>query len=112
MYILTYQHTVSHCIIHFVALEVVMDISNMYYESLKSNLLKGILHHPPKAVNHGRDIKFWGRSNFHKAARIVYKALRCLYVGVIFYFVPFSVLFLQWFTKVPEGAQEHKHEWA
>lgn len=71
-----------------------MDISNMYYESLKSNLLKGILHHPPKATNHGHDIVFSERSLFHKGGRVLYKLLRCLYVGVIFYFVPFSVLFL------------------
>ena len=84
----------ANCIIHFVALEVIIDISNMYYESLKSNFLKEILHHPPKTMVCGVDIQFSKRTMFHKIARIIYKILRCFYVGVIFYFVPFSVLFL------------------
>lgn len=40
IYMLSYQHTVSHCIIHFVALEVIMEVSNLYFESLKQNPLK------------------------------------------------------------------------
>lgn len=47
VYMLAYQHTVQHCIIHFVALEVIMEVSNLYFESLKTNLLKELLHHPP-----------------------------------------------------------------
>ena len=65
IYMLTYQHTVQHCIIHFVALEVIMEISNMYFESLKSNKLKEIMHHAPKVVIKGKDIKFSDRSFFH-----------------------------------------------
>lgn len=34
IYLLTYQHTVDHSIIHFVALHVIMDIPNLYLESL------------------------------------------------------------------------------
>lgn len=98
IYMLAYQHTVQHCIIHFVALEVIMEISNMYFESLKSNKLKEIMHHAPKYVKCGHEIKFTERSLFHKFARILYKVLRCFYVSVIFYFVPFSVLYLQWIT--------------
>jgi hypothetical protein len=101
---LTYQHTVQHCIVHFVALEVVMEISNMYFESLKGNLLKEVLHHPPDMVKSGSDISMSDRSCFHKGARVLYKILRCFYVSVIFYFIPFSVLLLQWMTKVPAGA--------
>ena len=109
---LTYQHTVQHCIVHFVALEVVMEISNMYFESLKGNLLKEILHHPPEQVKCGRDIYMRDRSCFHKCARLLYKFLRCFYVSIIFYFIPFSVMFLQWITKVDnseEGEHHHHH---
>jgi predicted nucleic acid-binding Zn ribbon protein len=91
---LTYQHTVSHCIVHFVALEVIMDVSNMYFEALKGNLLKEVLHHSPEVVKCGSTIVFRERTCFHKCARVLYKVLRCLYVSVIFYFIPFSVLFL------------------
>ena len=103
---LAYQHTVQHCIIHFVALEVIMEISNMYFESLKGNKLKEIMHHAPKCVKSGKDIKFSERTLFHKGARILYKVLRSFYVSVIFYFVPFSVMYLQWIT-VPETCEAH-----
>jgi hypothetical protein len=97
LFMLSYQHTVSHCIIHFVALEVIMELSNLYYESLLGNKLKPVLHKAPKVEKRGKDIKFSERSLFHKVARIIYKSVRCLYVGFIFYFVPYVVLFLQWF---------------
>jgi predicted nucleic acid-binding Zn ribbon protein len=77
-----------------VALEVVMEISNMYFESLKGNLLKEVLHHPPEQVICGRDIEMKDRNCFHKCARVLYKFLRCFYVSIIFYFIPFSVMFL------------------
>jgi hypothetical protein len=96
LFLLAFQHTVSHSIIHFVALHVVMEISNLYFESLMGNKLKGVLHHAPKNERRGRDIKFSERSLFHKLARMFYKVLRCVYVGFIFYYVPFIVIFLQW----------------
>ena len=34
LYLLTFQHTVEHCIIHFVALEVIMEIPKLYFEAL------------------------------------------------------------------------------
>jgi hypothetical protein len=84
-----------------VALEVIMEISNMYFESLKGNKLKEIMHHPPKCVRAGKEIKFSERSVFHKFARLLYKVLRAFYVSVIFYFIPFSVMYLQWITVAP-----------
>ena len=40
MYMLVYQHTVEHCIIHFVALEVIVEIPHMYMGSLIDDKLK------------------------------------------------------------------------
>jgi hypothetical protein len=37
---LSYQHYVSHAIIHFVALEVIIEVSTMYLESLMDNPLQ------------------------------------------------------------------------
>jgi hypothetical protein len=34
IYLLTYQHTVEHCIIHFVALEIIVEVGKLYLESL------------------------------------------------------------------------------
>ena len=98
LYMLTYQHTVAHCIIHLIALEVIMDVSNMYFESLMSNQLKEVMHHPPKVVKKSSEIIICDRSLFHKIARVFYKLLRCFYVGFIFYYVPFVVIYLQWIT--------------
>lgn len=94
IYMLTYQHTVQHCIVHFVALEVIMEVKNLYFEALKNNMLKEVLEEPPSAELRGEDIQFSKRSCFHKFGRVFYKLLRTLYVGVIFYFVPFAVMYL------------------
>ena len=71
----------------------------MYFESIQFSKLKEVMHHAPKALIKGKDIKFSERTKFHKCARIFYKLLRMQYVGVIFYFVPFSVMFIQTFSK-------------
>lgn len=34
VYMLAYQHTIEHCIIHFVALEVVVELPKIYFESM------------------------------------------------------------------------------
>merc|ERR1719473_1342914 len=73
LWLLSLQHTISPCIMHFVALEVIMEVSNYYFEALMNNKLKVIMHHPPK---------------------LHIKGLRCLYVSVVFYYVPFFVIFL------------------
>jgi len=101
--LLTNQHTVDHCIIHFVALEVIMEVSSLYYEALLHNKLTQILHHPPKIVNFHRNMKWEDRSFFHKCARVFFKSLRALYFGVFYYYVPFAVLFTQWFLKISHG---------
>lgn len=80
-----------------------MEVGNLYFESLKNNYLKRVMHHAPIAEIKGSTIKFSQRSCFHKLARIVYRFLRMVYVGVIFYFIPFSVMWLQWIAIIPEG---------
>jgi hypothetical protein len=91
---LSYQHYVSHSIIHFVALEVVIELGEMYLESLMDNPLSQVLHHPVRIRHRGADIKFMDRSLFHKMARLTYKSLRGLYISIIFYYVPFSTIFI------------------
>jgi hypothetical protein len=98
--LLTGQHTVDHSIIHFVALEVIMEVSSLYYESLLHNKLTKIVHHPPKITNFNRDIVFADRSCFHKFARVFFKIFRAFYVGVIYYYIPFVIIFTQWFLPL------------
>jgi hypothetical protein len=42
---LSYQNNIQYCIVYFVALHVVMEVKNLYFESLKTNKLKEIMHH-------------------------------------------------------------------
>ena len=101
---LTNQQTVEFAIIHFVALEVIMEFPKMYYEALADNALKKVCHHPVKREHKGRSIAFLSRTCFHKLGRILYKINRSLYVSVVFYFFPFLVIFLSYFiTKAVCG---------
>lgn len=122
VFLLTYQHTTDHCIIHFVALEVIMEVTNYYFEAMMDNKLKNFIchkleHNPPcrpeittengeKRRRKGSDNIFSERSCFHKVARITYKMIRMFYVGLIFYFIPFSTLFMQYIyaDTAPHGA--------
>jgi len=97
IWILVTQRDISNCVIYFVALHVIMEVSNLYFSSLMGNKLKKVMEKPPKIDKRGRDIQFMKRSFFHKVARVIYKAFRAYYVSVIFYFMPFSVIYLQWF---------------
>ena len=65
VYRLSYQHTVEHCIIHFVALEIIMELNKIYFESLNDPKFKEIMHMRPTVKNKGINIKFGERSTFH-----------------------------------------------
>lgn len=82
-----------------------MEVKNLYFESLKTNKLKEIMHHQPKITYKGKDIKFSERTCFHKFARVVYKATRTFYAGFIYYFIPYSVFMIQFIVD----ADEEKH---
>ena len=94
VYMLSNQHSVEHCIIHFVALEVIMELPKMYFEALSDNYLRKVCHIHARNKWKCADLKFSQRTIFHKIARVLYKLLRGIYVSVIFYFIPFVVLFL------------------
>lgn len=98
--ILTFQKTVENSIIHFVALHVIMELPIMYFESLLDNPLKEIMHHHPHRIHRGKEIKFRDRPIFHKLARILYKVMRALYVALIFYFVPYLVIFFNFLARM------------
>ena len=57
IYLLAYQHTIEHCIIHFVALEVVVEVPKFYFESMKENeKLFEMFEHPMHITKRGKDI--------------------------------------------------------
>lgn len=96
IYMLTYQSKIEFCIIHFVALEVVVELPKIFFESQHyDNYLYNVFKAELAVENKTKNIKFSERTFFHKCARVAYKIMRCFYASVIFYYIPFIVLFLQ-----------------
>lgn len=95
LYMLLYQHSVEHCIIHFVALEIIVEIPHIYAESLVDDNIKARVFghtHELTVTNKGRDINFWSdRSVFNKIGRFFYCFTRVIYLSVVFYLQPFIV---------------------
>jgi len=89
LYMLLYQHSVEHTIIHFVALEIIVEIPHFYANALISDQLKVELFKENQHLhvhNKGSQIQWKDRSCYNKAGRIAYRFHRALYVSVIFYF--------------------------
>ena len=110
IYMLTYQHNVEHCIIHFVALEVIVEIPHILMGSMTNDMLKQRIfkqYHNLKITNHGRDIKFSDRELWNKFGRIFYKFARGIYVVVIFYFQPYLIMGLYIFMMKPGDIAHH-----
>lgn len=109
MYLLTYQKNVEYSIIHFVALEMIMELPSMYFMANNYHKMKEICHaHVEQAVI-GKDIQFSKRSMFHKIARVVYKVTRLIYVAIIYYFIPFGILFLTFYHAKIKDEDYHGH---
>ena len=73
----------------------------MYFEAMAYHKIKEVCHHTPRVVIRGRSIALKSRSWFHIFARILYKTLRAFYVSMIFYFVPFALIYFTYkFAKV------------
>ena len=100
IYMLAYQQTISYSLIHFVSLEVIIEFPKLYFEALAEGPIKELLHHKPKIRRHGRNIKFMERPYFHRVARVIYKIVRCFYVSVIFYFIPYTIFLVHWATPI------------
>ena len=98
------------CIIHFVAMEVIVELTKLYLEALKDNHLEEVFHKHPKIVQKGRDIKFSERSLFHKLARLLYKLTRCIYSSLVFYYAPFMVYFVLTFLSIAGGGEDSHEE--
>jgi hypothetical protein len=111
VYLLTYQHNVEHCIIHFVALEVIVEIPHILVGSLGASKLKSRIFantHSLKVTNRGRDITFKSRSCCNKISRVLYRFNRCIFVSFIFYGQPFYVMLIYFnYLEGGEVAQHH-----
>lgn len=88
IYLLLYQKTVEYCIIHFVALEVIVEIPHFYSEALVDDKIKDRIFsktHHLHVHNRGRDMSMSKRSCCNAMGRMFYCCFRLIYVSVIFY---------------------------
>lgn len=101
LWLLQSYKDVFKCIIHYVTMAVVCDLSKIYYASLGDDQLKEVFKQPVMRKNRGVEINFSDRRCFHKVARIIYKCLRAFYVSIVFYLVPFSSVLVPYFVGFP-----------
>lgn len=104
VFLLVNQEKADECIIYFISLKVIIEVSAFYFESLMHVKYVHLIHAPPKITNFNHSNKFGERSCFHKGGRIFFKAWRGLFVSLFYYYFPFFVLFGMW--GLPVGDHE------
>ena len=51
---------------HFVAMEVISEVTKIYFEGIvHTNKLVEVMHYKPRIIQRGEDIKFFERPKFH-----------------------------------------------
>ena len=104
IYMLLYQYKVDYCIIHFVALEIIVEIPGIFMSSLiDDKLIKRVFcDHNLEIKFKGSELDFWkDRSILNKGQRIIYRVSRSIYISFIFYFCPFFGLY--WYRWLKPG---------
>jgi hypothetical protein len=101
--LLVNQAAVDECIVYFLALKVLIEVSKFYFESLLHVKFVKLVGHAPAITNHNKDIEFSERSVFHKVARLFFKVARGLFVSVFYYYYPFFVFFGEWDLPIKAG---------
>ena len=97
LFMLLYQTTIQHCIIHLVTLEIIIEIPHIYMGSLMDDHLKDRLFEQNAHLhvhNKSSTIPWSSRSMSNKLGKMIYRIFRILYVSVIFYFQPFLLMFV------------------
>jgi hypothetical protein len=90
-------------------LHVISEVTEFYFEALASNnkLLEKIEEYFPEKETRGKNVLFSQRTLFHKFARITYRTFRMFYTSVIFYFVPFLPILIQFWHIYPDAPAHH-----
>jgi hypothetical protein len=109
--LLAFQHSIQHSIIHFVALEMIMEFGTLYFESQHhiGNKLTTLCHKHPVATVKGDDIVWKDRTCFHKCARILYRTFRLYYISCMFYMLPFWMYFILFNAEGGDPARSNGH---
>jgi hypothetical protein len=112
-------------VFNFTAVAIIAEFDNYIFESMKNESFKELLedefvgkvlviehttskkcHHDEKSVVKDLDgnlrllkVPFSERDLINKIQFVIYKVLKCFFVGFYFYFIPFSVIFIS--TIIP-----------
>ena len=92
--LLTEQKDILFTIVHFVTLHVIMEVTKMYNEALSEKWMLEELGNKETLPKDRSEFKqpTGHRPWYFHLMRNLYYVLRGLYVAVIFYFVPFTVV--------------------
>jgi hypothetical protein len=103
VYLLNLQKDILFTIVHFVTLHVIMEVTKMYNEALSEKYLLEELANPEAAPKDRSEFtqKESHRPCYFSIMKCLYYITRGFYVGVVFYFVPFTVVMCQWFCEMP-----------
>ena len=109
IYIIVSLSEVEEIIDYFIALKVVVLLPEIYREACCKELSEIVMEEAKLKYNEDHEadkkMKFtkqmWKTKGCkYRVARTVYRLLRGFYVSVVFYFVPFSVIFLNFWSTV------------
>ena len=88
------QNTVMDCVLNFIALGVISEIDNMYYDSLKHAPLKKALEEPPKKKKDGIE---YDKTLGIRFFQLIYEIFSFVYRTYYYYFMAFTAVFLTLF---------------
>ena len=85
--------------ISYVTVSILVDMSGFYYQALSDDQNNKLFEmfaedNMPRIKNFNRDMSFSDRTCCNKICRFLFKLIRVIYVGWIFYFVPFLFMLL------------------
>ena len=96
--ILFTRANVYFTMISYVTVSIIVDMASFYYQVLsddRGNALKEVFleEHAPRVKNYNKENPFYKRPGCsNKCLRVLFKTSRLVFVGLIYYFVPFAYI--------------------
>jgi hypothetical protein len=83
------QETIMDTIVNFIALGVIAEIDNYYYDALATSPFKQAVEEPLKVSHTSKSLPFEDRPRSGKCLRFNYRLIRIWYISAYYYFTPF-----------------------
>ena len=88
------ETSLKDIVMNYIALGIISEIDDLYYNSLQNSPLKEAVSNPPAITRTSKSWSFFERPFMQMITRIIYKILRFLYVVVYFYLMPLITVVL------------------